>query len=382
MLIKAKEIQMVDLHNQYKHIKTEIDTAVLDCIDSTRFINGPQVKEFQAGLEHYLDVNHVVTCANGTDALQIALMSLDLRPGDEVILPAFTYVATAEVVALLQLRPVMVDVDPHTFNVTAKDIAPAITAKTKAIVPVHLFGQSADLEGILALAGAKGIKVIEDNAQTIGADYTFSDGTEKKTGTIGDIGCTSFYPSKTLGCFGDGGAISTNDEELAMKLQLIANHGQQKRYYHDLVGVNSRLDTVQAAVLNVKLRYLDQYIAQRQRAAAFYDQAFQGIEQVQIPHRQPNSTHVFHQYTILVKDGQRDELKSFLAERGIPSMIYYPLPLYRQKAYRDSFSGELPVTEELCRSVLSLPMHTEMDEEMLGYITDTVKEFWTPTVKG
>ena len=310
----ALNIQMVDLIGQYQKIKSEVDEAVLEVIESAAFINGPKVKEFQASLEAYLGVKHVIPCANGTDALQIALMALDLRPGDEVIVPAFTYVATAEVIALLNLSPVMVDVDPETFNITASILEKAITPKTKAVVPVHLFGQSADMESIMAVARKHSIYVIEDNAQAIGADYTFSDGKNQKAGTIGDIGCTSYYPSKNLGAYGDGGAIFTNNEELGQKIRMIANHGQNKRYYHAMVGVNSRLDSIQAAVLNIKLKHLDEYAAARQTVAAYYDKAFSGVEQLQIPKRQHNSTHVFHQYTLLVKDGRRDELQSFLKD--------------------------------------------------------------------
>ena len=375
----ALNIQMVDLIGQYQKIKSEVDEAVLEVIESAAFINGPKVKEFQASLEAYLGVKHVIPCANGTDALQIALMALDLRPGDEVIVPAFTYVATAEVIALLNLSPVMVDVDPETFNITASILEKAITPKTKAVVPVHLFGQSADMESIMEVARKHSIYVIEDNAQAIGADYTFSDGKNQKAGTIGDIGCTSYYPSKNLGAYGDGGAIFTNNEELGQKIRMIANHGQNKRYYHAMVGVNSRLDSIQAAVLNIKLKHLDEYAAARQTVAAYYDKAFSGVEQLQIPKRQHNSTHVFHQYTLLVKDGRRDELQNFLKDRGVPSMIYYPVPLYEQEAFKSTAANEvnfLPVTDALCKSVISLPIHTEMDETTLQYITQTVISFF------
>jgi UDP-2-acetamido-2-deoxy-ribo-hexuluronate aminotransferase len=371
------QIQMVDLRNQYLRIKDEIDTAVLECVGSIQYINGPQVKAFQAALEEYLGVRHVIPCANGTDALQIALMGLGLQPGDEVIVPAFTYVATAEVIALLQLKPVMVDVDPGTFNVTSEIIEAAITPKTKAIVPVHLFGQSAEMEPILAVAEKHGLPVVEDNAQATGADYTFANGKVQKTGTMGHIGTTSFFPSKNIGCYGDGGALFTNDGELAAKLRMIANHGQSRRYYHDCIGVNSRLDSLQAAILNVKLKYLDEYSAARQRAAAFYDKAFSEINELQTPARQPNSTHVFHQYTLRVKNGRRDELVKFLNENGIPTGVYYPVPLYRQKAFAKWWDGkEHPVTEQLCREVVSLPIHTEMDEELLAYITSSVLKDW------
>ncbi len=372
-------IQMVDLQSQYAKLQEEIDAAVLEVIRSAAFINGPAVRGFQAHLEQYLGVKHVIPCANGTDALQVALMATGLEPGDEVIVPAFTYVATAEVIALLGLRPVMVDVDPDTFNVTAELIEQAVTPKTKAVVPVNLFGQSCDMEPILEVARRHNLWVIEDNAQAIGADYTFSDGHRRKTGAIGHIGCTSFYPSKNLGAYGDGGAMYTDDDELAQKLRMIANHGQTKRYYHGMVGVNSRLDSIQAAVLNIKLRRLDDYAAARQAAAHYYDRAFAGIEQLQTPKRHERSTHVFHQYTLIVKDGRRDELQAFLSNKGIPSMIYYPVPLYEQEAYQKSMANEvdkLPVTDYLCRSVISLPMHTELDEEMLKYISEGVKAFF------
>ncbi len=370
---------MVDLKTQYLKFKPEIDREILEVLDTTAFINGPKVKAFQASLENYLGGCHVVPCANGTDALQIALMALGLQPGDEVIVPAFTYVATAEVIALLQLRPVMVDVDPDTFNVTADIIEKAITPRTKAIVPVHLFGQSCDMEPIMEVANRHNLWVVEDNAQAIGATYTYSDGRQVKTGVIGHIGCTSFYPSKNLGCYGDGGAITTADKKWADTCAMIANHGQTKRYYHDLVGVNSRLDSVQAAVLNVKLRHLDEFAAARQAAADFYDRAFAGMPELQTPARQHNSTHVFHQYTLIVKDNRREALQAYLQERGIPTMIYYPVPLYEQEAYKNSMANtieKLPATDYLCRSVLSLPMHTELTEEMLTYICDAIKAFF------
>ncbi len=357
-------IQMVDLKSQYQKIKTEIDEAVLNCIASTAFINGAEVKSFQKNLENYLRVENVIPCANGTDALQIALMALGLEPDDEVIVPAFTYVATTEVIALLRLKPVMVEVDANTFNVTAEIIEQSITPRTKAIVPVHLFGQSCDMEAIMRIAEKHNLYVVEDNAQSLGADYTFSDGTIRKTGTIGHIGCTSFFPSKNLGCFGDGGAMFTNDNDLAKKMRMIANHGQAKKYYHSVIGVNSRLDTLQAAILDVKLKYLDEYAAARQKAAKFYDDAFKDIEDLQTPVYQLNSTHVFHQYTLQVKNGKRDALQAFLQSKEIPSMIYYPLPLYHQEAFKTYAAPdfELPVTEKLCESVLSLPIHTEMNE--------------------
>jgi dTDP-4-amino-4,6-dideoxygalactose transaminase len=376
---KTLQLQMVDLKTQYQKLKTEIDAGIQDVLNTTVFIGGPKVTAFQQHLERYLNANHVIPCANGTDALQIAMMALDLQPGDEVIVPAFTYVATAEVIALLKLRPLMVDVDPDTFNLTAEIFEAAITPKTKAVVPVHLFGQSSDMEPIMAVAKKYNLWVIEDNAQAIGADYTFENGSTVKTGTIGHIGCTSFYPSKNLGAYGDGGALYTNDEELAKRCRKIANHGQVKRYYHDVVGVNSRLDSIQAAILDVKLQYLDEFAAARQAAAAYYDKIFQNVEGVQLPKRQPNSTHVFHQYTLLVKDGRRNELQAYLHEQGIPTMIYYPVPLYEQEAFKNYVGNnfeKLPVTEMLCRSVLSLPIHTEMDEAQLGYISEAVLHFF------
>lgn len=369
-------IQMVDLKRQYLKIKDEIDQGILEVLDTTAYINGPKVKAFQEGLQTYLNAKHVIPCANGTDALQIAMMALDLEPGDEVIVPAFTYVATAEVIALLRLKPVMVDVDYDTFNLTADIVAKAITPRTKAIVPVNLFGQSCDLEPIMALAKEHGIWVIEDNAQAIGADYTFSDGSMAKTGTIAHIGCTSFYPSKNLGAYGDGGAISTNHSDLAERMQMIANHGQVRRYYHDRVGVNSRLDAIQAVVLGVKLKHLDEYAAARQAAADFYDQALAGLDWLQTPVRFSRSTHVFHQYTLLVKNGQRDALQTYLQQQGIPTMIYYPVPLYAQDAFRPFTEvNNLPVTEQLCQEVLSLPIHTELDAEQLSFIMEAIKGF-------
>lgn len=374
-----RPIQMVDLKAQYQGIKEAVNTAILDCIESGAFINGPQVKSFKAHLERYLAVNTVVPCANGTDALQIALMGLNLQPGDEVIVPTFTYVATAEVIGLLQLTPVMVDVDPNTFNVTADLIEPLITDKTKAIVPVHLFGQSADMEPILTLAKKYNLYVIEDNAQAIGADYTFADGRVQKTGTLGDVGCTSFYPSKNLGAYGDGGAIFTQNEALGKQLQMIASHGQNKRYYHQCIGVNSRLDSIQAAVLDIKLAKLDAYAAARQTVAAAYDKAFNSIEGVEIPARQHNSTHVFHQYTLKVPVEKRSALQAYLKENRIPSMIYYPVPLNEQEAFKNIVKnpkGNFEVTEQLCQEVLSLPIHTEMDVEQLTFITNTFCSFF------
>jgi dTDP-4-amino-4,6-dideoxygalactose transaminase len=371
-------IPMVDLKTQYQNIKDQVDAAILECVSSTWFIGGPNVQSFKENLAKYLDVKHVIPCANGTDALQIAMMALGLQPGDEVILPAFTYVATAEVIALLGLKPVMIDVEMDTFNIKVNEIEAAITPKTKAIVPVHLFGQIADMESIMAIAEKHNLYVIEDNAQAIGADYTFSDGTVKKGGTIGHIGCTSFYPSKNLGCYGDGGAIFTNDEALGKKIQMVANHGQSRRYYHDEIGVNSRLDAVQAVVLNIKLPLLDGYCERRNRAASYYDAAFAKIDELTIPKRANNSTHVFHQYTLQVANGKRDELGDYLKAKGISNMIYYPVPLYKQDAYNHySPEGfELTNTEQLCDTVLSLPMHSEFSDAQLQYITEAVVSFF------
>jgi len=372
------QIEMVDLKGQYNKIKTEIDQAVISCIASTSFINGPAVKEFQLNLEQYLGVKHVIPCANGTDSLQIAMMALDLKPGDEVICPAFTYVATAEVIGLLGLTPVMVDVDPQTFNLTASEIEKAITSNTKAIVPVHLYGQACDMEPIMKLAEKHDLFVIEDNAQAIGAEYTFSDGRVAKTGTIGHIGSTSFFPSKNLGCFGDGGALMTNNDDLAKKMRMIANHGQEKKYYHKVLGCNSRLDTIQATILNIKLRYLDEYSSARNEMANYYDESLSTIDGIVIPERQFKSTHVFHQYTLKVKNGRRNELQQYLSEKGIPSMIYYPLPLYKQEAFQQFVSADfkLDTTEQLCDEVLSLPIHTEMNIEHMNFIYNTIKFFF------
>jgi dTDP-4-amino-4,6-dideoxygalactose transaminase len=377
MNTESNRIQMVDLKSQYLRIKFEIDQALLDAVGSAEYINGPQVKTFENALAKYLGIRHVIACANGTDALQIALMALGLEPGDEVIVPAFTYVATAEVIGLLGLQPVMVDVDAETFNVKAEAVRMAVSPRTRAVVPVHLFGQSCDMDPLIEVARELGLFVVEDNAQAIGADYLGAAGREK-SGTIGHIGCTSFFPSKNLGCFGDGGAIFTNDDELAGKLRMIANHGQSKKYYHSVIGVNSRLDNIQAAVLNVKLTHLDEYCAARQKVAAKYDQVFCDIEGLSIPKREPNSTHVFHQYTLKVADGRRDRLKEHLASKDIPSMIYYPLPLYNQLAFKRYVPErfKLPVTEELCSSVLSLPIHTEMEEEVQERIISSVVEFF------
>ncbi len=372
------KIQMVDLKSQYHKIKSEIDSAIINCIENTTFINGPAVKEFQQDFEKYLNVKHVIPCANGTDALQIAMMALDLKLGDEVICPAFTYVATAEVIGLLGLKPVMVDVDPNTFEIELEGLEKYITSNTKAIVPVHLYGQSADMEKIMAFAQKHKLYVIEDNAQAIGSDYTFTNGEVKKSGTIGHIGCTSFFPSKNLGCYGDGGAIMTNDDDLAAKIRMIANHGQEKKYYHKVLGCNSRLDTVQAEILKIKLKHLDEYSAARNRMAKYYDENLTNIEGLEIPKRAKNSTHVFHQYTLKVKEGKRDALQKYLEGKNIPSMIYYPLPLYKQEAFEQYVSEgfSLPVTEQLCDEVISLPIHTEFDEEVCQYIVSEIQHFF------
>ena len=371
-----KKIQMVDLQTQYAHIKQDIDAGIQEVIDSAAFIKGAKVTSFAGHLEAYTGAKHVIPVGNGTDALQIALMALGLKPGDEVITPTFTFIATAEVVALLGLTPVVVDVEWETMNMDVESVRRAITPRTKAIVPVHLFGQCANMEAIMALAREHNLFVVEDACQAIGAQYTFANGETRQAGTMGHIGCTSFFPSKNLGCYGDGGAIFTNDDALADKMRAIANHGCRVRYHHDEVGVNSRLDSIQAAVLDAKLPHLNEYIAARQRAATYYDEAFIGNDQLLIPGREPHSTHVFHQYTLRVLGADRDKLREQLAERGIPSMVYYPVPLHQQKAYRDARykDGDFPVAERLASCVLSLPMHTELDEEQLAFITSNVLE--------
>ncbi len=370
-------IQMVDLKSQYQKIKQEVDIEIEKVISNTAFINGSIVKEFQNNLAEYLDAKHVITCGNGTDALQIAMMALDLKPGDEVITSNFTFIATVEAIAVLGLKPVLVDVYKDTYNIDIEAIEKAITPKTKAIVPVHLFGQSADMEAIIEIAKKHKLKIIEDVAQATGGEYTFSNGETKKVGTIGDIGCTSFFPSKNLGCFGDGGAIFTNSDELAESLSSIVNHGMKVRYYHDKIGVNSRLDSIQAAILNVKLKSLDTYNNARIEAADFYDKAFKNCEKLITPFRSKNTKHIFHQYTLVTKNIDRPKMQEFLKEKGIPAMIYYPVPLHKQKAYESYGLSELsfPITEELCKTVISLPMHTEMDNEQLEYITKSVLEF-------
>ncbi len=373
---QVKEIKMVDLGAQYKRLKPEIDSAIAEVLESTQFIKGRQVKTLEENLAAYLGTKHVIGCANGTDALQIAMMALGFQPGDEIITASFTYVATAEVIALLKLKPVLVEVNPDTFTIDPVAIERAITPKTKAIVPVHLFGQCADMEVIIKIAEKHNLQVIEDNAQAIGADFVFSNGTKKKSGTIGTIGTTSFFPSKNLGCYGDGGALNTNDDELAKKIRMIANHGQSVQYVHDEIGVNSRLDTLQAAILDVKLKYLDDFAARRRNVADYYDKSFAGLSNVQTPVRAKNSTHVFHQYTLKLKGLNRDEVRKKLAGAGIPSMVYYPIPLHLQKAYRDEkYKPEMfLVAEELCRTVLSLPVHTEFNTGELEFIADTFKQ--------
>lgn len=375
-------MQMVDLMGQYLRIKDEVDLAIKNVIDNTAFINGPAVKEFAQNLSDYLGGCHVITCANGTDALQIALMALGLKSGDEVIVPAFTYVASAEVIGLLGLTPVMVDVDYDTFNVTVDNIRKALTDKTKAVIPVHLFGQSCDMEPIIEFAREHKLYVIEDNAQAIGAEYTFPDGHQEKTGTMGTIGCTSFFPSKNLGCYGDGGAIFCKDDTLAERLRMIANHGQKEKYHHDVIGCNSRLDSIQAAILNVKLKHLDEYGQARRDAAHYYTKRLKDFDPRQqffiTPKELVKSSHVYHQYTLKIKNGKRDALKQHLADAGIPSMIYYPLPLQEQKAFKciSHATGELNNAKDLAETVLSLPIHTEMTREMQNMVIDCVIDFF------
>ncbi len=374
---RMKKIQMVDLQSQYQKIKSGIDVAINNVIEQANFINGPEVGEFRIQLEKYLNISHVIPCANGTDALQIAFMALDLKPGDEVITPSFTYIATTEVIALLGLTPVFVDVLPDTFCIDPSKIEEAITPKTKAIVPVHLYGQCADMDSILEIAKKYKLKVVEDTAQAIGAEYFHKDGTVSKAGTIGDIGCTSFFPSKNLGCYGDGGAIFTNDAFLASSLKKIANHGQVIKYHHEVVGCNSRLDTIQAAILKVKLPLLDSYCAERNKVAEFYNNAFKPVSQITIPYISTYSSHVYHQYTIKLNGVNRQELIDYLSDHGIPSMIYYPLPAHKQGMFK-SFGKEnqdLPITNQLTECVLSLPIHTEMELDQLEYITKHIIYF-------
>jgi dTDP-4-amino-4,6-dideoxygalactose transaminase len=374
----VRNIQMVDLKSQYHRIKSEIDEAVLNAIDNSAYINGPEVGEFAKELAAFHRVNHVIPCANGTDALQIALMALDCEPGDEVIVPAFTYIATVEVIALLQLHPVFIDVDPNTFQMDPDQLESIISSRTIAIVPVHLYGQCSEMERILEIANKHQVAIIEDTAQAIGSEYTFKDGRKAIAGTMGTIGTTSFFPSKNLGCFGDGGAIFTNDEFLAKKLNMIANHGQSRKYYHDSIGVNSRLDTLQAAILRVKLRYLDSYTTARQHVASVYDEAFIGHKHIQIPQRTPWSTHVFHQYTLKLIDTDRDTFQQHMKDHGIPTMVYYPLPVHLQSAYQQYGykEGDFPVAEALCKQVISLPIHTEMNPDDQKYIIQSTLNYF------
>ena len=370
---------MVDLKGQYNNIKVEIDSAIQDVLDSAQFIKGPAVAQFENNLAEYLNVKHVISCANGTDALLVSLMALDLEKGDEVIVPAFTYVATAEVIALLGLTPIMVDVCRDTFNISLEHVKNAVTPRTKVIIPVHLYGQCGDIESIVEFASERGIKVIEDNAQSIGSILTLKSGEKRQAGTLGDISTTSFFPAKNLGCYGDGGAVYTNNTELAKKIRMICNHGQVKKYVHSVIGVNSRLDSIQAAILHVKLKHFDKFIAARNSVADNYDQAFIDIEDIVTPFRQENSTHTFYQYTIKVSSEIRDNLKSHLAESGIPSTVYYPIPLYKQEAYQNLSKPDLKLanTEILCGSVLSLPIHTEMDIQTQKIIVKSIKSFFS-----
>jgi len=373
--MSMKKIEMVDLRSQYERLKADIDSAVSGVISSTAFIKGPDVRLFEEELQRYLGIRNVIACANGTDALQIAMMALGLRAGDEVITTNFTFIATVEVIELLGLKVILVDPDPGTFNISIEAIEKAITPRTKAIVPVHLFGQCADMEPLMELAGRHGIHVIEDVAQATGTEYRFIDGTVKKAGAMGTIGCTSFFPSKNLGCYGDGGALFTDNDELAALIRSITNHGMKVRYYHDTVGVNSRLDTIQAAILRVKLRHLDDFNEARQKAAAHYDRELSGLRGITVPVRAANSTHIFHQYTLRIDGGERNSLRECLENEGIPSMIYYPVPLHMQKAYAHLGyrADDFPVTARLTGEVLSLPMHTELDDEQLSYITGCIR---------
>lgn len=373
-----QSIQMVDLRTQYLRLKQEIDAAMQEVIDTTAFVKGPKVSEFEKNLANYLGAKHVIACANGTDALQIALMALGLKPGDEVIAPTFTFIASAEIIALLGLTPVLVDVEPDSFNISVEAVERAITPRTRAIIPVHLFGQNANMDALMQLAKKHNLHIVEDSCQSIGSQYISSNGSRYHSGTMGVMGCTSFFPSKNLGCFGDGGAIYTNNDQIAATLRAVANHGMVVRYHHDFVGVNSRLDGIQAAVLDVKLKYLDDFCRRRRAAADFYDEAFRDIPQLVIPYRAESSTHVFHQYTLRVKEVKREALRLYLEENKIPAMVYYPIPLHLQKAYADPRykQGDFPVSEQLCSEVLSLPMHTELSHEQLEYITQTVRRFF------
>lgn len=373
-----KKIRMVDLHGQYLRHKEDIDHAIQKVINSTAFIKGPEVQLFEQHLASYLDVNHCISCGNGTDALQVAMMALELSPGDEIITTPFTFIATIEVISLLKLKPVLVDVEPDTFNLDPSKLENALSGKTKAVVPIHLFGQASDMNSIMDFADANKILVIEDNAQAIGANYHLADGSLKKAGSIGNIGCTSFFPSKNLGAYGDGGAIFTSNNDLGIKIRSMVNHGMTKKYYYEHVGVNSRLDTIQAAILDVKLQHLDEYINARQDVAKVYDAAFSSIPDIKVPARNPDSEHIFHQYTLQLDESCRDELKEFLNENDVPAMIYYPVPLHLQQAYKNLNykEGDFPVSEKLCKKVLSLPIHTELEDDQLEYITGTVCRFF------
>ncbi len=371
-----KNLQMVDLKGQYTHIKDEIDQAISEVIDSTRYIGGPHVSGLAQELQDYLNCKHVIPCANGTDALQVAFMALGLEPGDEVVVPAFTYVATAEVIALLRLKPVMVDVDLDSYNMTVEHLESAMNPRVKAVVPVHLFGQGVEMEAMMAFAKKHGIHVVEDSAQAIGSSQVYQDGSKHMYGAIGDVGCTSFFPSKNLGCYGDGGAIFTQSTDLYEKIKMVANHGQSRRYYHDVIGVNSRLDAIQAAILRIKLKRLGQYNQARRKVADHYDQSFADVDWITTPLRSGHSDHVFHQYVMRITNGRRDDLMKYLAEKEIPHNVYYPVPLYKQKAFA-SFTDvrELPVTEKLCKEVIALPIHTEMTQEIMDHIVSVVKSF-------
>jgi UDP-2-acetamido-2-deoxy-ribo-hexuluronate aminotransferase len=377
--IIMNEIEMVDLKNQYKKIKHEINTSIQEVLDNTTFINGPQVINFIDSLKNYLGVKHVIPCANGTDALQIAMMGLEFKPGSELIVPAFTYIATVEAIVLLGLKPILIDVNEETFELDIKQLESKITKSTAGIVVVHLYGQCSNMEEILKISKKYNLKVIEDNAQSLGAIYTFSNNLKMRAGTIGDVGTTSFFPSKNLGCYGDGGAIFTNNDNLAKKIRMIANHGQSEKYYHDTIGVNSRLDSIQASILNVKLKYLDDYIFARNKVAIKYDNSLAQISKIYIPKRVKNSTHVFHQYTIRLDESiNRDSLKNYLSDKGIQTMIYYPLPIHLQKAYNfiGGNKGQFPIAEKLCEQVLSLPIHTEMKDEVQDYIIQQISKYF------
>ena len=369
---------MVDLKNQYLKIKDQIDKTIINTIESSQFIGGPEVENFKASLEQYLGVKHVIPCANCTDALQISLMSLNLERGDEIIVPAFTYIAAVEVIALLGLKPILVDVNLDNFNILVEDIENKITSRTKAIIPIHLFGQGSNMEELLKISQKYNLNIIEDNAQALGAHYKFKDGSLKKLGTIGNIGCTSFFPSKNLGCYGDGGAIMTNDEKLAKKIKMIANHGQLKKYNHKIIGCNSRLDSIQASILNIKLNYFDQFNRNRLIAANYYSKGLKDLKDIIIPVQMEYSSHVYHQYTIRIKNNLRDSLREYLTNKGIPSMIYYPIPVYRQEAFSVYFPSdfELQNTEQLCRDVLSIPMHSELNINIQNKIINSIKEFF------